>query len=66
MSRTVVDLDDALVAKAKKLTRLTKKVELVNFALSELIRQRERLKILERRGTVDWRGDLDEMRSGRR
>ncbi len=66
MSRTVVDLDDALVAKAKKLTRLTKKVELVNFALSELIRQRERLKILELRGTVDWRGDLDEMRSGRR
>ena len=66
MSRTVVNLDDALVAKAKKLTHLTKKVELVNFALSELIRQRERLKILELRGRVAWHGDLDRMRSGRR
>ena len=46
MSRTILNLDNALVAKAKKLTRLTKKVELVNLALSELIRQRARLRIL--------------------
>ena len=66
MSRTVVDLDDGLVEKAKKLTHLSKKVEVVNYALAELIRQRERLRILELRGTVKWRGNLDAMRSLRR
>lgn len=66
MSRTVIDLDDRLVAKAKRVTHLTKKVELVNFALAELVRQHERLRILELRGTVAWTGDLDVMRSARR
>ncbi len=65
MARTVVDLDDLLVSKAKKLTHLTKKVDVVNFALAELIRQRERLKILGLRGKIEWRGDLDAMRSRR-
>ena len=66
MSRTVVDLNDRLVAKAKRLTHLTKKVDVVNFALAEFVKQRERLRLMELRGTVKWEGDLDAMRSVRR
>jgi Arc/MetJ family transcription regulator len=65
MARTVINLDDALVSRAKKLTRLTKKVDVVNYALAELVRHRERLRILELRGKVRWEGDLDAMRSPR-
>ena len=66
MSRTVINLDDRLVTKAKRLTRLSTKVDVVNYALAELIRQQERLRILELRGTIAWVGDLDAMRSARR
>jgi Arc/MetJ family transcription regulator len=66
MSRTVVDLDDKLVAKAKRLTHLTKKVDLVNHALAELVQSRERLRIFELQGKVKWEGNLDAMRSHRR
>ena len=65
MSRTVIDLDDSLVTKAKKLTRLSKKVDVVNYALAELVRQKERTRILELRGKVKWEGNLEEMRSAR-
>lgn len=65
MARTVIDLDDALMAKAKKLTRLSKKVEVVNYALAELVRLKERQRILELRGKVKWEGNLEEMRSAR-
>ena len=41
MSRTVIDLRDDLIRKAKKLTGLSKKVEIVNLALEHLIRQME-------------------------
>jgi Arc/MetJ family transcription regulator len=66
MSRTVVNLDDALFVKAKRLTHLSKKVDVVNYALAELVRQHERLRILELRGKVRWEGDLEAMRSLRR
>lgn len=66
MARTVINLDDKLMAQAKKLTHLSKKVEVVNYALAELVRQRERARILELRGTVKWEGNLDSMRSARR
>ena len=65
MSRTVVNLNDALVAKAKKLTHLSKKVDVVNYALAELVRHKEQGRILELQGKVKWKGDLDEMRRSR-
>ncbi len=37
MSRTVIDLDDKLVKRAKELTGVKKKVDLVNQALEELV-----------------------------
>lgn len=65
MSRTVVDLRDELVEKAKKLTGVTKKVELVNLALERLIQQAELEGILRLRGKVKWTGNLSEMRRSR-
>jgi Arc/MetJ family transcription regulator len=65
MARTVVNLDDRLVAKAKRLAHLTKKVDVVNLALAEFVKQHERLRLLELRGKVKWEGDLDAMRSAR-
>ena len=65
MARTVINLDDSLVKKAKRLTRLSTKVDVVNYALAELVRQRERARILELRGKVRWEGNLEEMRSAR-
>ncbi len=35
MSRTVIDLDDDLIKRARKLTGLKKKVDIVNKALEE-------------------------------
>ena len=66
MSRTVIDLDDALVEKAKRLAHLSKKVDVVNAALAEFVRYHERMRLLELRGKVMWEGDLDKMRSARR
>lgn len=58
MGRTVVDLNDALVKRAKELTGFKKKVDVVNFALEELVKTKEIRKILELRRTakeVPWR-----------
>jgi len=65
MSRTVVNIDDALYEEARIFTGLKKKVDVVNYALKHLIEQRDLEKILELRGKVVWEGDLDQMRKGR-
>lgn len=65
MSRTVIDLRDDLIRKAQKLTGLTKKVEVVNFALERLIQQKEIEEILDLKGTIHWEGNLRQMRKNR-
>ena len=65
MSRTVVNIDDALYEEAKIFTGLKKKVDVVNYALKHLLEQRDLEKILELRGKVVWEGDPDQMRHGR-
>jgi len=65
MSRTVIDIKDDLLEKAKKLTKLTKKVDIVNYALERLVRQKEIEKILELKGKVKWEGNLEEIRRDR-
>ena len=65
MSRTVVNIDDALYEEAKIFTGLKKKVDVVNYALKHLLEQRDLEKILELRGKVVWEGDLDQMRHER-
>ena len=66
MSRTVVNLKDDLIRKGRRLTGLKKKVEVVNLALEELVRQKEARKILDLAGKVRWVGNLKAMRRDRR
>ena len=66
MSRTVIDIQDDLLRKAQKMTGMSKKVEIVNYALKRLLEQEEIEKVLELRGKVKWEGSLREMRKDRR
>lgn len=67
MSRTVVDLNDEMIRKARILTGLKKKVEIVNKALEEFVQQRQiRRSIMEMEGRVKWVGNLKEMRRDRK
>lgn len=63
--RTNVVIDEKIMKKAKKYTGLKTKKEVINYALQELIRQKERKKILHLAGKLHWEGDLEEMREGR-
>lgn len=66
MARTVIDIDEEVFAKARRLTGLRKKVDVVNYALKKLVEQKEIEKILDLRGKVKWEGDQEEMRRDRR
>ena len=63
--RTVVDINDEMLERARRLTGLKKKVDIVNYALAKLVEQREIEEILELAGEVEWKGDLEEMRGDR-
>lgn len=63
--RTNIELNDELVNQGFSLTGLKTKKDLVNFALSELVRRKNQKKILQLKGNVDWDGDLDQMRQSR-
>lgn len=65
MKRTNVVLDEKLVDKGKRLTGLKTTRSLLEYALRELVRRKNQRRILELKGTVDWEGDLDRMRSMR-
>jgi Arc/MetJ family transcription regulator len=63
--RTNIVIDNKLVEKGMKYTGITTKKKLVDFALRELIKRKERKKILGLKGKLHWEGNLDEMRSSR-
>jgi Arc/MetJ family transcription regulator len=65
VARTVLNLDEEACEKARQLTGLRKKVDVVNYALRKLVEQKEVEKILELRGNVVWEGDPEEMRRDR-
>ena len=58
-------LDDKLVAKCQRATGIKTRRALIQYALEELLRQKNQKRILELEGTVDWEGDLDAWRKGR-
>jgi Arc/MetJ family transcription regulator len=59
----VIDIDEEVYARARKMTGLRKNVDVVNYALKKLLEQKEIETILELKGKVQWEGDLEEMRS---
>jgi Arc/MetJ family transcription regulator len=65
MSRTNIELDDELVQKARKLTRLKTKKEIVGKALELLVRSENRKNILHYYASGIWKGDLKKMRRNR-
>jgi Arc/MetJ family transcription regulator len=63
MSRTNIDIDDELVARAMRMYRLESKRAAVQLALERLVGERmSHEELLAMRGT-GWGGDLDEMRA---
>ncbi len=64
MSRTNVDLDDALVARVMRRYRVATKRAAIDLALRRLdLEPMNRREALEMQGT-GWEGDLDELRGG--
>ena len=63
--RTNVVIDEKIMEKAKNYTGLKTKKEVINYALQELIKRKERKEILKLAGKLHWEGDLNEMREGR-
>jgi Arc/MetJ family transcription regulator len=65
MSRTNIDIDESLIRKARKLTRLKTKRQIVDKALEVLIRFESRKGILGYYGSGIWKGDLKASRRNR-
>jgi len=65
MARTVIDIDEEVLAQALQLSGLRKKVDVVNYALRKLVEQQEIEQILNLKGKIQWEGDLEQMRKDR-
>jgi Arc/MetJ family transcription regulator len=63
--RTNIEIDDAVLREAQRLTGAKTKRETVDLALRELVARHERAEILKLRGKVRWEGDLSTSRRGR-
>lgn len=65
MGRTNIEIDEELIRKARKLTRLKTKRQIVDRALELLVRSETRKGILRYYGTGIWQGDLRASRRNR-
>jgi Arc/MetJ family transcription regulator len=65
MSRTNIELNDTLVRKVRKLTRLKTKREIVDTALELLVRSESRKGLLRYYASGIWKGDLKAARRNR-
>ncbi len=65
MSRTNIEIDDTLIRKARKLTRLKTKREIVNRSLELLVDTETRKGILQYFGSCIWKGDVKRTRRNR-
>lgn len=63
--RTNIDIDDELMREALASTGIKTKKEVVESALKLLIRTQGQTGLLSLKGTVEWQGDLDELRLSR-
>jgi Arc/MetJ family transcription regulator len=57
MARTNINIDESLIRKARKLTRLKTKREIVDRALELLVRSEDRKSILRYHGSGIWKGN---------
>jgi len=63
--RTNIELDDVLVKKAMRITKISTKKALINKALEELVKSNARKGMLEYIDSGVWEGSLKEMRATR-
>ncbi|CCJ06330.1 type II toxin-antitoxin system VapB family antitoxin [Methylocystis sp. SC2] len=61
--RTNIVIDDKLMREALRATGLKTKKEAVELGLRTLLRLQRQKRIRSLRGKLDWRGDLDAMRT---
>ncbi len=61
--KTSVEIDDALVADALKVTGLTVQQEVIELALKTLIQMKRQETIRDLRGQLPWDGDLETLRT---
>jgi len=60
--RTNIEIDDNLIKKAQRLSKVKSKKDVVNLALEELVNSLKRKEMLFLRGKVKWDGNLSDMR----
>ncbi len=60
--RTNIEINNKLMLKAKRLSRIKTKKELVNAALEAFVKNLDKRSILELRGKIKWVGNLKKMR----
>jgi len=65
MARTNIEIDEKLIRKARNLTRLKTKRQIVDRALDLLVRSESRKGILKYYGSGVWQGDLKQSRRNR-
>ncbi len=65
MGRTNIEIDENLIRKARKLTRLKTKREIIDVALRLLVRSESGKDVLRHFGKGVWKGDLKTMRMNR-
>ena len=63
--RTNIIIDDDLIQRARQLTGIKTKREVVQEALRTLILLREQTEVRQLRGKLHWEGNLDEQRTAR-
>lgn len=63
--RTNIEIDDELLAAAQEIAGAPTKKATVDYALRELVRHRERQRVLDLEGKVHWDGDLAASRASR-
>lgn len=61
--RTTLNIDDALLERVMQYTDSTNRSEAVRMALKSYIRQQELRQVLAMRGTMEFEGDLEELRA---
>jgi Arc/MetJ family transcription regulator len=60
--RTNIEIDDKLIKRARKLSKLKTKKDIVQVALENLIKTLNRKSLIELKGKINWEGDLSKMR----
>jgi Arc/MetJ family transcription regulator len=63
--RTNIVLDDDLIERARALTGIRTKREVIHEALRTLIQLREQAQVRELRGKLRWEGNLESLRESR-